>query len=119
MPAATAQSGTEIQIFQPAEDHVETESTYSSQFKRWPIEYKGASKRGDGHRLPVTPFEGGSTYSDAYKPLVQQQKYVRPKPPSNFPPQPHAAPLQFALQLAAFSRENHLKYTVYCAKRAW
>ena len=87
-PAATAQSGTEIQIFQPAEDHVETESTYSSQFKRWPIEYKGASKRGDGHRLPVTPFEGGSTYSDAYKPLVQQQKYVRPKPPSNFPPQP-------------------------------
>ena len=93
-PAATAQAGTEIQIFQPAEDHVETESTYSSQFKRWPIEYKGASKRGDGHRLPVTPFEGGSTYSDAYKPLVQQQKYVRPKPPSNFPPQPHAAPLQ-------------------------
>ena len=27
-PAATLQAGTEIQIFQPAEDHVETESTW-------------------------------------------------------------------------------------------
>jgi hypothetical protein len=25
--------------------------------------------------------------------------------------------LQFSLQLAAFSRENHLKYAVFCAKR--